>query len=86
MPSTSNVDLWMKDVAPSNELRKWFSSNPERWGEFKKRYKTELKTNPAFGSILKEVKKSDVTLLYSSRRKECNNAVALAEFIKEAIQ
>jgi uncharacterized protein YeaO (DUF488 family) len=76
---TAKIDLWLKEVAPSNELRKWFSHDPEKWEEFKKRYAKELAANQ---SLLKEIrqiekKKATVTLLYSARDVEHNNAVAL---------
>jgi uncharacterized protein YeaO (DUF488 family) len=84
--SVVNIDLWLKDVAPSNELRKWFSHDPSKWEEFKKRYRKELENSRAFDQLLDLVKKSDVTLLYSSKEPKHNNAVALEEFIKERLR
>lgn len=83
--STQNVDAWMKDVAPSNELRKWFSHEPSKWEEFKRRYKAELKGNNDFDELADMAKKIDITLVYSAKDIQYNNAVALAEFIKEKI-
>ena len=83
--STSNVDEWMKEIAPSNELRKWFSHDPEKWEEFKKKYRDEIIQTKAFKELLESIKESDVTLVYSSKEAEHNNAVALAEFIKEKL-
>lgn len=77
--ATFHYDLWDKDIAPSAELREWFHADPEnRWQEFEKKYIEELKNNPAFQS-LKELlaSKTVVTLLYSSRNEEHNNAVVL---------
>ncbi len=83
--STSNIDLWMKDVAPSDDLRKWFDHDPAKWIEFKKKYKKELEGNKAFETLLNMVKESDITLIYASKDDEHNNALALSEFIKEAL-
>ncbi|MDE1869569.1 MAG: DUF488 domain-containing protein [Candidatus Micrarchaeota archaeon] len=83
--STSNIDLWLKEVAPSDELRKWFSHETEKWEEFKRRYKTELDSNKAFKELLKTVKESDVTFVFAAKDVEHNNAVALAEFVRTAL-
>ncbi len=76
------IDEWIKDVAPSDKLRKWFGHNPKRWREFKRRYIKELKNNPAFKKLLKEAQESDITLIYSAKDEKHNNAVVLAELIK----
>jgi uncharacterized protein YeaO (DUF488 family) len=83
--STQNVDAWMRDVAPSNELRKWFSHEPSKWEEFKKKYREELRGNKDFDELAEMSKKIDITLVYSAKNTEYNNAVALADFIKEKI-
>ncbi|MCL4363269.1 DUF488 family protein [Candidatus Marsarchaeota archaeon] len=84
--STSNIDLWIKDVAPSMELRKWYSHEEKRWPEFEKRYKEELKDNKGFDKILDIVQKTDpVTLLYSTSEKEHNNAVVLWKVLEKHI-
>lgn len=78
------VDLWLKEIAPSTELRKWFNHEPERWSEFKKRYLAELTANRQAVEQLKTVvKKGTVTLLYGARDEEHNQAVALQELLKE---
>ena len=78
------IDEWLKDIAPSNELRKWYSHDPTKWGEFRKRYKVELKDKiGVIEKLRQESKKRTVTLLYSSRETELNNAVALKEFIEQ---
>jgi uncharacterized protein YeaO (DUF488 family) len=77
----AKIDLWLKEIAPSNELRKWFGHDPEKWDEFRKRYHDELRGNEEQVSLLKEqVKKGEVTLVYSANDKEHNQAVALKEF------
>lgn len=83
--STQNVDTWMKDVAPSNELRKWFDHDPVKWEEFKQRYRKELQDSKAFDELVELVKKADVTLIYSAKETQFNNAVALSEFIAERL-
>ena len=83
------VDLWLKDIAPSDMLRKWYSHDPERWEEFKSHYFEELRENgEAVDRLLKEAGRSSViTLVYSSKEEKLNNAAALKEYIeKEKIQ
>lgn len=78
-------DEWMKEISPGNELRKWYSHDPAKWPEFKKRYKNELIQKQDELKKLKQlhIKHGTLTLLYSSREKEYNNAVALREFLME---
>jgi len=84
--NSANFDMWLKDVAPSNELRKWFMHDPSKWQEFKRRYEKELKDNPAFAQLLSIVKSTDVTLIYAARDEEHNDAVVLAEMIKKELK
>jgi uncharacterized protein YeaO (DUF488 family) len=78
-----HVDAWAKDVGPSTELRKWFSHDPERWPQFKRRYFRELDTRPeAWRPILSKARRGVVTLVYSSRDAVHNNAVALQEYLR----
>ncbi|MDE1825389.1 MAG: DUF488 domain-containing protein [Candidatus Micrarchaeota archaeon] len=83
--STSNIDEWFKEVAPSNELRKWFSHDPEKWKEFKKKYRKEIEGTKAFIELVELIKASDVTFLYAAKDTEHNNAAALAEMVKEKL-
>jgi uncharacterized protein YeaO (DUF488 family) len=77
------ADAWLKDVAPSTELRKWFGHDPTRWSEFRRRYVSELKTNPnGWRPIVEAEKKGTATLLYGANDETHNNAVALHEFLK----
>lgn len=77
-----HLDGWNKDVAPSTELRKWFSHDPEKWPEFRQRYFKELEQHPeAWEPLVRESARGHLTLLYSSHDSEHNNAVALAEFV-----
>ena len=73
---------WLKEAAPSTELRKWFHHDPERWNEFRRRYYAELKhEGDRLAPILEAAHEGTVTLLYSSHDTEHNNAVALREFL-----
>jgi uncharacterized protein YeaO (DUF488 family) len=77
------VDVWMKDIAPSNELRRWFGHDPERWSEFRRRYKAELAANPeALKQLRSLVRKGRVTLLYGAKDERHNQAVVLEELLR----
>jgi uncharacterized protein YeaO (DUF488 family) len=82
------LDAWIKDIAPSNELRKWYHHEKAKWPEFKKRYFDELgKQAESVGRLKQMIASGKVTLLYSSKEEKLNNAVALKEFLeKEAAQ
>ncbi len=76
------VDLWLKDVAPSTELRKWFGHDPARWAEFQDRYANEVHRHPAaFQQLLDLARKGLVTLVYSARDEEHNDAVVLRSLL-----
>jgi uncharacterized protein YeaO (DUF488 family) len=75
------VDLWLKDIAPSTELRKWFGHDPEKWKEFQKKYLKELKENKEAVDTLKEhLKKGTVTLLYAAKDEAHNEAEVLKDY------
>ena len=78
----ARVDLWLKDVAPSTELRKWFSHDPAKWAEFRSRYLEELKRNNEQLSLLRqEAAKGTVTLVYGAKDQQHNEAVILHELL-----
>jgi len=78
----AKIDEWLRDVAPSDDLRKWFSHDPVKYEEFKKRYVKELeKKSELLERIKKEAKKETVTLLFSAKDTEHNNATALKEIL-----
>jgi uncharacterized protein YeaO (DUF488 family) len=77
------LDYWAKDVAPTDELRKWFDHRPERFAEFKRRYLGELQNNPAVAQLRGHIAKSRTTLLYGAKDPDCNQAVVLAEFLRK---
>lgn len=78
-----HFDQWLKDIAPSNQLRHWFNHDPDKWEEFKQKYWVELKEHKnTLDSILLSSKEKNVTLLYSAHDSEHNNAVALKEYLE----
>jgi len=82
------VKYWLRDLAPSNELRQWYHANPEAWALFRKRYMKELASPKASAAMEKLYQlaggKKNVTLLYASRNEERNNATALKEHLEGA--
>ena len=81
------VDLWHKDIAPSNSLRKWFSHDERKWDEFKARYSKELEKNSeSVKTILDKLKEESITLLYGAKEQKFNNAMALKEYLEEKIK
>jgi len=82
----ADVDLWLKDIAPSTELRKWFGHDPDRWEEFKERYRAELEEVDKMGvlrDIAKWAREENVTLLFGAKDTRHNDAQALEAFIRE---
>jgi len=78
----AKLTLWLKDIAPSTELREWFGHDPSRWYEFGRRYRAELKVNEAAVAEIAEFLKSGrITLLYGARDTEHNEAVVLADYL-----
>jgi len=76
------INLWLKDIAPSSELRKWFAHDPKKWTEFRKKYLQELKENKEQISIIKDhLKQGAVTLVYGARDEEHNEAQVLEELL-----
>jgi len=82
----TKIDLWMKDVAPSAELRKWFGHDPDRWDEFRRRYQKELKSKDDLIKLLKrKAKVGTITLIYAARDKERNSALVLKRFLQRGV-
>ncbi|MGD1119718.1 MAG: DUF488 family protein [Dehalococcoidales bacterium] len=81
----ARIDLWLKDVAPSSELRTWYSHDVEKWKEFVKRYDDELKQKPDLIDLLKKKDKAGtVTFVFAARDEQHNSALALKTFIETA--
>ncbi len=80
----AKIGLWLKDVAPSDELRKWFGHDPEKWQDFANRYRAELARNPALDNLLAATRQHKrVTLLFAAKDSEHNNAVVLQAVCKK---
>jgi len=80
----AKVDIWIKEIAPSTELRKWFAHDPDKWEGFIKRYRQELKKNKEQVSLLKDhLKKGTVTLVYAAKDEEHNEAIVLKEMFSK---
>lgn len=78
------MDAWLKEIAPSSALRRWFGHDPAKWNEFQRRYQAELDANPSvWKPVLEASKRSNVTLLYSARDTEHNNAVVLKAYLED---
>ncbi|MBN9584758.1 MAG: hypothetical protein BGN84_05555 [Afipia sp. 62-7] len=76
------IDEWMKDIAPSTELRQWFGHDPERWPEFQRRYHAEIKAHPEELKHLRDLAKhGHLTLVYAARDEKHNDAVVLRDFL-----
>ncbi len=74
-------DGWLKDIAPSSALRQWFGHDPAKWSEFQKRYRAELRSHPdELKTLLDAARHGDITLLYSAKDEEHNDAVVLRKF------
>lgn len=80
----ARLDLWLREVAPSDALRKRFAHRPEKWPEFRKRYAAELRGKKAILAQLRRAEREHgtVTLLYAARNEKHNNAIALAGFLR----
>jgi uncharacterized protein YeaO (DUF488 family) len=81
-------DLWLRDLGPSNELRQWFGHQPERWDEFRRRYREELAQEPQqrlLDQLQALAQKGPLTLLYSARDEQHNQAVVIREVLEERL-
>ena len=83
----AKIDLWLKDLAPSTELRKWYGHDPAKWPQFKKRYWAELKDHGDLLALLSTlVRRGAVTFVYAARDVERNSALALKEFLERRVK
>ena len=79
----ASVDLWLKEIAPSTELRKWFAHDPDKWKGFRGRYETEISHKPALIKVLKEkAREGTITLIYGARDEKHNEALVLKQFLE----
>lgn len=80
----AKIDLWLKEIAPSTQLRQWFGHDPNKWNEFQKRYRAELEKNKEIVSeLVTQLKKGKTTLVYSAKDEEHNDAVVLKEYLEK---
>ena len=80
----ANIDMWLKEIAPSTDLRKWFNHEPEKWPSFQQKYETEIKNNKEAASVIEEqLKKGRVCFVYAAKDKEHNDAVVLEKYFKK---
>ena len=81
----AHVDLWLKEIAPSTELREWFGHDPEKWTSFRRRYETEIRHNDDLIKLLKQkARKGTVTLVYGARDEKHNEALVLKKFLERS--
>lgn len=82
----ARLDLWMKEIAPENRLRRWFSHDPEKWEEFRKCYLKELEQKEEYvQELLDKARDTDLTLLYAAKDEIFNNATVLKEYIESRL-
>jgi len=85
--SALHMDAWVKEIAPTTELRRWFNHEPEKWPEFQRRYRAELDAHPdAWEPIASHAKRGHVTLLYSAHDAEHNSAVVLRDHLNARLK
>lgn len=83
----AKIDLWLKDLAPSKELRKWFGHDPDKWKEFQDKYFQELENNQdQVKTLIEQVRQGPVTLVYSAKDPEHNNAVVLKKYLHKMVE
>ena len=81
----AHIDLWLRDIAPSTALRKWFGHDPDKWAEFQKKYRAELKEPPAQAALAELralCRQGDITLVYGAHDEAHNQAVVLQRLLK----
>ncbi|HII81175.1 MAG TPA: DUF488 domain-containing protein [Methanosarcina sp.] len=85
--SEASLDLWIKEIAPENRLRKWFSHDPEKWEEFRKCYLKELEQKEEYvQELLGKARETDITLLYAAKNEVFNNATVLKEYLESRLK
>jgi uncharacterized protein YeaO (DUF488 family) len=83
----AKTEAWVKEAAPSNELRRWFGHDPQRWAEFARRYRRELESRPdVLAPLLQAAREGDVTLVYSARDEQHNQAVVLRDVLQDLLE
>src|SRR5688572_14866339 len=81
----AHVDLWIKEIAPSTELRKWFGHDPKKWKNFRRRYETEIRHKEDLMKVLKQkAREGTITLIYGARDEKHNEALVLRQFLEKS--
>ena len=81
----ASVDLWLKEIAPSTQLRKWFAHDPDKWKSFRGRYETEIRRNDDLIKVLRDkAREGTVTLIYGARDEKHNEALVLKQFLERS--
>ena len=80
-----DLDDWLKDVAPSDDLRKWFDHDPDKWDEFQRRYREELDGSDAVKPLIDKAREGRVTLIFGAKDETHNNAEALRDYLKDKL-
>jgi len=81
------LDAWLKEIAPDDELRKWFSHDPEKWEKFRIRYLKELEQKEEYvQTLIEKANKTDLTLLYAAKNERFNNAIVLKEYLESRLK
>lgn len=85
--SEAKIDLWLKEIAPEDKLRKWFSHDPKKWEKFRKCYLKELEQKEEYvQKLLEKARETDLTLLYAAKTETFNNAVVLKEYLESRLK
>ena len=83
----AKIDKWLKEIAPTTELRKWFNHEPDKWDQFRQKYNAELDKSTALDELLLDLNKhKTVTFLFSTREEKHNHAIVLQQFINDHLQ
>jgi uncharacterized protein YeaO (DUF488 family) len=77
----AKLDCWLKEVAPTTELRRWYGHDPKKWREFEERYRIEIGRNPAMAELRRRARRGNVTLVYAARDQAHNEAVVLKKIL-----
>jgi uncharacterized protein YeaO (DUF488 family) len=82
----AKIEYWAKEISPSNELRRWYQHDPDKWSEFRRRYFKELSQNPdGVTELRSKLGKGTITFVFSSKETELNNASALVEYLEDRV-
>lgn len=81
--AAARIDVWLRDIAPSTALRKWFDHDPDKWNDFRKKYRAEIADSPALRELCALCRNGKVTLIYAARDEKHNHAVVLQHLLQD---